>query len=314
MKIKRILKITAIAVCAALVAAPLTGAGVYFARGNLSGCEVSDDFKNGLSANASKAQNGEIRIMSANLLVGYKSWGGLPVKPRAMMFTELLAAYSPDVIGLQEVCDGWYCALRNMPDGYRLVYPISTGVFVNMTALAYNSNKLELLEKGKIVFHEGNNPRLRRVVWALFEVRDTGKKFIATSTHFDLMNSDDDTVKLNIMQSEAEGFTALIGSLSSKYGADIPIFSTGDYNSKENTPETEKIDAPQIYEYLAEKLNDSKYCAQSTYSGSEQTLEQPLYDHIFYTGKAVPTRYELLSQPYLNDMSDHYPVFCDFSI
>ncbi len=58
--------------------------------------------------------------MSSNLLVGYKSWGGLPVKPRAAMYVSLIQTVKPDVIGVQEMCDGWYCAIRNnLPKGYK---------------------------------------------------------------------------------------------------------------------------------------------------------------------------------------------------
>lgn len=312
MKKKKIFKIIAVTLCAAVAAAPLVGAGVYYARGILGKGETPKEFRESIRNDASLANDAEIRIMSANLLVGYKSWGGWEVKPRAKMFCEVLDTYKPDVIGLQEVCDGWFAALRNMPDGYKIITPLATGVFVNMTALAYNSNTLELIENGKIVFNEGNNPRLRRVVWGLFEVKTTGKRFVATSTHFDLMSSDGDSEKKSIMQSEADKFIKLSNELREKYS--VPVISTGDYNAMERTPETRPVDAPEIYEYLADTFTDCKFAAENRKCGNAWALEQPVYDHIFLNGEAKVKNYELLSGDYLSTMSDHYPIYADIEL
>lgn len=309
-KKKKILLGVIAGLCAVLIAAPIVGTAVYFARGNLGDIQTPEAFKAGIKEDRFDCA-GDVRIMSANLLVGYKSWGGREVKPRAAMLCELLDAYRPDVIGFQEVCDGWYAALRNMPDGYKIISPFETGVFVKMTALAYNSNTLELLESGKITFDEGNNPRLRRVVWGLFEIKESGKKFIATSTHLDLMSSDEDTEKNQIMRSEAEKFITLSNGLREKYGC--PVFSTGDYNAMEQTPETRKVDAPDIYEYLAETFTDSKMVAEKKLCGDAWSLEQPVYDHIFINGEAKVNAYALLSQSYLNELSDHYLIFADLN-
>lgn len=312
MKKKKIFKIIAVTLCTVVAAAPLIGAGVYYARGILGKDETPKAFRDGIKNDALPANDGEIRIMSANLLVGYKSWGGWEVKHRAKMFCELLDAYRPDVIGLQEVCDGWFAALRNMPEGYKIIEPFSTGVTVTMTALAYNSNTLELIEHGKIIFDEGNNQRLRRVVWGLFEVKSTGKRFVATSTHFDLMSSDDDSEKKAIMQSEADKFIKLSNELHEKYS--VPVISTGDYNAMERTPETRPVDAPEIYEYLADTFTDCKFEAENRKCGNAWALEQPVYDHIFLNGTANVKKYELLSSDYLNTMSDHYPIYADIEL
>lgn len=308
MIIKKALKISAIGLCCLFVFAPISAFAVWYSRGDLSNEKTSAEFKLGIKKDAFKS-DGDIRIMSANLLVGYKSWGGSAVKPRAKMFYELLEAYNPDVIGLQELCDGWYCTLRNIPDCYKLVYPVSTGVFIDMTALAYNSETLELIDFGKAVFEEGNNPRLRRVVWGLFKIRSSGKKFIATSTHFDLMSSNNDLHKKRIMTSEAKAFLNFSNELQKKYGC--PVISTGDYNSMEPTKKTRQSDAPFIYTYLSESLTDCKSVAQNKFCGEKQSLNAPSYDHIFINGKADVINYAVLSQGYLESMSDHYPIISD---
>ena len=51
-------------------------------KGNISEINLPKSFEIEMADDAFE-NAGEIRIMSSNLLVDYKSWGGLPAKPRA---------------------------------------------------------------------------------------------------------------------------------------------------------------------------------------------------------------------------------------
>lgn len=251
--------------------------------------------------------------MSSNLLVGYKSWGGLPVKPRAAMYISLIQTVKPDVIGVQEMCDGWYCAIRNnLPKGYKMLYPFSTGVFVRMTAMIYNADRLDVVQSGQVQYEKGDNPRLRRAVWAVFEDKQSKKRFAVTNTHFDLLREGQEERGMQTMQAQCDELLELIRSLHAEY--DCPVFATGDFNTKEDTPETPAIDAPEIYERLAGELADSKYAAEECSFGAESGFADPSYDHIFINGTATAKRFTMLSDSYMNDMSDHYPIYADLEI
>lgn len=142
----------------------LVPTAIYFIRGNYSSAALPDGFENSVSFDAFE-NTADARIMSTNLLVRYASWGGLPAKPRARQYIELLKAYSPDVVGIQEMCDSWYCLLKNnLPDNYKMLFPFSDGVFVRMTSMIYNSDTLTLIDSGNFKYSQGDNPRLRRVV------------------------------------------------------------------------------------------------------------------------------------------------------
>lgn len=239
---------------------------------------LGNGFAAKLSENVKPAQDGEIRIMSSNLLVGYKSWGGLPVKPRAAMYISLIQTVKPDVIGVQEMCDGWYCAIRNnLPKGYKMLYPFSTGVFVRMTAMIYNADRLDVVQSGQVKYEKGDNPRLRRAVWAVFEDKQSKKRFAVTNTHFDLLREGQEEQGMQTMQAQCDELLELIRSLHAEY--DCPVFATGDFNTKEDTPETPAIDAPEIYERLAGELADSKYAAEECSFGAESSFADPSYDH-----------------------------------
>jgi len=304
-KIKILLSVI-ICFCILLAVIPFS---VYSVRGNLSRTDIPEDFEKNISADVFE-NTADIRVMSSNLLVHYESWGGLPEKPRAKTFIEVLEKYKPDVVGLQELCDGWYCCLnRNLPDGYKLLYPFSTGVFVRMTAMVYNSDTLELIDSGNFKYEKGDNPRLRRVVWAVFEVKETGKRFAVTNTHFDLLREGREDELTEVMRSQTDELLNCVEDISEKY--DCSVLSVGDFNSMEDTEYTKPIDIPEIYNTLADNLTDTKFVSDNKFYGTKQNWEYPSYDHIFLKGNATVKDFCIMSYDYLSDMSDHFPIFAD---
>lgn len=303
-KISKTLIVLAFLFCAAAVA--LTA--VYNEKGDLSEVQLPIDFESRLSDNAFE-KTGEIRIMSSNLLVDYESWGGTPAKPRAKEYLELINAYKPDVIGVQEFCEGWFCAVNhNLPDGYKVVNSITTGLMFRMSAMIYNSDTMKLIESDSFAYEMGD-PRLRRVVWAVFEDKATGKRFAVTNTHLDLLRDGQYTELSNVMRSQRDELLNCIDEISEKF--DCSVFSVGDFNTTEDTRFTRKADIPEIYNSLSEKLVDTKFISKNQIYGSERKWDYPSYDHIFMKGNAEINSFCLMSYDYLNDMSDHYPIFAD---
>ncbi len=310
-KVKRIIGISAAAIIAAAI---VTVPTVFAVRGSISGEPVTQEFTDGLAQqDAALAGDATTRIMSSNLLVHYASWGGEPVKPRAKMYVSVIEKYKPDVVGLQEICGSWFaCLYHNLPDGYKFIDPLTTGLFVHMTSMIYNANTLNLLESDQIVYSKGDNPRLRRVVWALFERKDNGQKFIVTSTHLDLIRENQEQEELDVMTAQADELIALVNDLGSKYNC--PVFSTGDFNAKEDGRQNGTYDAPEIYTKLSGALTDTKTIAEQKKAGADYSIDEPTYDHIFLHGEAAIRQFQILSQPYLTPMSDHYSIFIDASL
>lgn len=308
MKKGKAIVIAAVLFCCMVIAVPTV---VFIVRGNIDNCELPQNFNDELPETAFE-NTGDLRIMSSNLLVHYESWGGLPVKPRAKKYVEVLNTYKPDVVGVQELCDEWYCCLKNnLPDGYKMLYPVSTGAFVRMTAMIYNSDTLELIDSGNFAYEQKDNPRLRRVVWAVFKDKASEKQFAVTNTHFDLLRDGREEELTLVMQSQRDELLSCVEELSQKYNC--PVFSVGDFNTMEDTEYTKPVDIPEIYNSLADKLVDTKFAGENRIYGSEQDWEYPSYDHIFMMGNAEINSFCIMSYDYLTDMSDHYPIFADIS-
>ena len=284
-------------------------------RTDLSGQSLSSEFTKGIeqSGGFELTDGADIRIMSANILVRYKGWGGTPVKSRALMFAEVLNKYKPDVAAIQETCSDWHkCIEKTVGDTYEFVQPRFDLFRTSLTTMIYNKNTLNLVDSGRVKYSQGDGPQHRAITWAVFETKEDGKRFAAISTHFDLLRLKDTEKEYDIIFSQAEELFAFIDELSEKY--DCPVFSAGDYNTCETQGDIGEAAGVLIYEKVAEKLSDVKYMTENRIYGSEIGEKDPCWDHIFLSGNAEIKAFRILSDSYLSPLSDHYPIYADISL
>lgn len=284
-------------------------------RTDLSGQSLSSEFIKGIeqSGGFELTDGADIRIMSANILVRYKGWGGTPVKSRALMFAEVLNKYKPDVAAIQEACSDWHkCIEKTVGDTYEFVQPRFDLFRTSLTTMIYNKNTLNLVDSGRVKYSQGDGPQHRAITWAVFETKEDGKRFAAISTHFDLLRLKDTEKEYDIIFSQAEELFAFIDELSEKY--DCPVFSAGDYNACETQGDIGEAAGVLIYEKVAEKLSDVKYMTENRIYGSEIGEKDPCWDHIFLSGNAEIKAFRILSDSYLSPLSDHYPIYADISL
>lgn len=310
---KKSIKIVSASICAALVLG-IAGKGVgAYIRGGIEKYALPDGFDQGMQQVDSSKQNDEVRIMTSNLLVHYKSWGGTDARPRAKMFFETVNIYKPDVIGVQEVSGQWHNCLMRNKGNYKMLYPVSTGALMRMTALMYNTDTLNLIDKGQMKYDKGNDARLRRAVWGIFESKATGKKFAVISTHFDCIRTDEEELMLSYMKTQTKQINEISDSIKEEYG--VPVFCVGDFNTKNSGEGVDPVmDAPEIYEELCKTLTDTRLIAEENASGDALGADDPTWDHIFLNGEAKINRYAIVSPETLSGMSDHYPIFADITL
>lgn len=284
-------------------------------RTDLKGQSLSSEFTKGIeqSGGFELTDGADLRIMSANILVRYKGWGGTPVKSRALMFAEVLNKYKPDVAAIQEACSDWHkCIEKTVGDTYEFVQPRFDLFRTSLTTMIYNKNTLNLVDSGRVKYSQGDGPQHRAITWAVFETKEDGKRFAAISTHFDLLRLKDTEKEYDIIFSQAEELFSFIDELSEKY--DCPVFSAGDYNACETQGDIGEAAGVLIYEKVAEKLSDVKYMTENRMYGTEIGENDPCWDHIFLSGNAEIKAFRILSDSYLSPLSDHYPIFTDISL
>ncbi len=281
-------------------------------RGNFDDYDLPKGFNESLkNSDTARSSDAYARIMSANLLVNYESWGGTDAHKRAKMFIDIINEYEPDVIAVQEMSDQWYCCITKNRGNYQLVYPVSSGAMFHMTGLIYNSETVNLIEHGRMEYTQGDNPRLRRIVWGLFEDKGTKNRYIVTSTHLDLIREGQEKSQLEVMRVQADEQIKLSKELYKRYKC--PVLSAGDFNAMDGGGYNDPFFAPSIYDKIAASLTDTKSIAKSKTSGNSRNVNKPTFDHIFLKGNVTVTRYGILSDKVMEQMSDHFPVFADIT-
>ena len=135
-----------------------------------------------------KKENTQIRLMTYNILADSVGFEGSPAVYRANAVCRVLEGIKPDVCSFQEMSRKWFACIFNNTD-YKFIHPIRSALFETMTTLVYNTKTVSLIAFGEQVFRNGNNSRLRRMVWGVFRHKKTDKMFAVVNTHFSLINS-----------------------------------------------------------------------------------------------------------------------------
>ncbi len=300
---KYIIKLTAIFTTLFLFS--LTAADMYIKTvGDASGYpayqEVAELTK---TITAMHPKKNNLRIMTYNLLADSVGFEGSNAKERSNGVCNILNNLSPDVAALQEVSRRWYALITNNTN-YKFIHPVRTGLLGTMTALVYNPQTLLLIYSGEKSFKSGNSSPLRRMVWAVFKFKETGDMFVAISTHLSLSTEKGSAASVALMQ--ALELTELTKEINS--ALNCPIIVAGDFNAPEST---EKTSSP-VYDVLSAYFYDSKKSSQNESSLSVKNTAN-IKDHIFSTNNITSEFYCLLSHKAFEALSDHYPVFTDFS-
>lgn len=255
------------------------------------------------------AEGADIRIMSFNLLT--ELWDlKLPIAGRDVIANDLIRYYSPDVVGLQEVSDGWHATLAKLfGSDYKITDTRNGQGRTNFSTLAYNTAKTKMLDHGVTVFSKGNDTRLRLATWGYFEQISSGKKYIVVSTHWDLgKNAEYQMIHSNEM-------AELVLDLGKRFGC--PVITTGDYNSNENSDPY--INYVMKTGYLDAKHNCDKVNRYSTGThsvGSSPNIGEGLLciDHIFGSTSVKFLYFNVLVDSFVNEASDHNPIYADIKL
>lgn len=245
----------------------------------------------------------DLRIMTYNLLSHELGFDGIQSNERKSDIIALINTIKPHILCLQETSFDYY---RSLIENTQLEFisPVSYFLSHSMTVLMYNPKHLTPVEYGSVAYKYSTNPRLRCYTWGLFEENKSKKKLFIVNTHLNLYKQ---ATAYPMLQA-----TELIEFCRKKEQEyNCPVYITGDFNSQENS---EKTGDCAVYNYISLFYNDTKEKAESKTYGTGKNLYSPISDYIFCTDDSAIKSYTLLSQPELNILSDHFPIFIDINI
>ncbi len=284
--------------------------------------------------------DGDIRVMSYNFLA--QSYGGRLIFDRADAVLAQIEAYMPDVIGVQEADGtGWATQLEGRTDTYKFIHFVGDTTYENSrwTKIMYNSQRLNVIKSGwqQMTVNDGASGRL--FVWAIFEVKDTGKQFLFVNSHWGLQES----YRAKQAAEMAEFTTALAKENNIDY-----IFTTGDFNCCTDGRYCYGAEKPAVDIYLenagfsdaglTEGIEKGTLMAtyhawietspkQTPFAYEEHTAEkckeelgvsceiEGAIDHITYNPSNVTPKYFTVVYNKLAwETSDHLPIFATFDL
>ena len=249
------------------------------------------------------SQSSDVTIMSSNMLFAIPNdiSGLLNNDARMKLLGEYYLMIGADSVGLQE------CIIN---DNVNLLTPVITDMyaFVPYNELAsgekiiYRKDKQTLIKHG--IIDLGSNYAF---MWALFENKTTSERYIHANLHY---HYDGDAKRLL----QAEKVNEELKKLYTTY-ADVPIFVTGDYNTKINSSVhsamTEGVKMKSAVELAPDNARDYKAKSFHTLDvyGSMQSTNCEQIDHIMVTwDRADVILHAILHNEPLAYSTDHCPI------
>ena len=202
-------------------------------------CSYSDSFTyKGMARNTLddgseliNTKSGDIRVMFYNVY-GWSGHG--PNEVRHLLQTEMVKAYAPDVLCLQEY--GQHPPHVTYHEGFtplmKEIGYIDASVettYINNTPLFYRADKLELINSGCWLYSQPNNANSKSITWAILEVKSTRKRFIAISTHmmYDQPGIDANAARI---QNAKEILSVIAEIRADEAFKNLPLVMGGDLN------------------------------------------------------------------------------------
>lgn len=262
---------------------------------------------------SSYADGTDIRIMSCNILAELESWSQvsehypyLPVRMREELLFAALDYYRPTIVGFQELTSDWYRAIEENYHAYdnwellKFDNPNRADDEYVFSTVMYRSDLYTLMDSGMSFYSAHNNGRARCYTWAVLKSITTGQEFCFVSTHWDGSGKPNAALQANEL-------SEFVNSMRMR----MPVFTTGDFNSNENSPELK-----QFFEDC--ESVDAKYAAleQVNNVGSwhnflKDDLSWGSCDHITATKDVTVLKFQTLYKNGLIYASDHCWLIAD---
>ena len=264
------------------------------------------------------AENSDARVMTLNMMAEYhaaNAYGDsvLPPRLRCEVLESILDAYSPDVIGMQECSPLWreLMADRLDPNVWGIIDPGRSDGSNGETIIVYNKQRLTLKDGGSISYPSAAENS--RICWGYFELKsDSTKQFVLLNTHWSWASATVADMEMEFMAKTAKEKSAAYGN--------IPVFCTGDFNTKWDSDrynafceKSNLVDSFNVAKTNGKTVNEVGGYGNPGDESRKNTTYKNAVDHIFCPSTATVHRYQTVVDNRMVDLSDHAPRYADLS-
>lgn len=275
-----------------------------------------------------------VRIMSNNLwscdtntaawtAIGYDC--SAPV--RAEGFVKVYSETVPDVIGTQECTDLMQSELLTKLQAEGMTYEVIAG---GRTPIFYNTSTLELVESAHELYPEAcpgfegsfNNSSSKSWTLAVFNVKETGDKFIFVNTHLWYMSGvvGDNNYQAGSDEARKYQMELAIAKLKEYYETyQCAAYLVGDLNATFDSMALEYAyeegfeHAHDIAVDFVDETKGTHQCDTSGFGPIRDGRFEDSIDHILVYGaeEGSVSTFNRFSENYYVSLSDHLPVYID---
>lgn len=263
----------------------------------------------------------KIRVMSSNI------WGNCPanrpISDRDDKLAVIYHRYLPDVIGMQECSPKSRNETLNILNLSADVYeevPVepTNAKHNNYTPIIYKRDRLNLIDCGWHFYSGLNDNGSKSLTWALFEIKESGERFLHLNTHFFWTGDKPGRAARVCNTGELLG---IYWGLCEKY--DCPAFFTGDFNCISAEPPIQTLVAYGLRQARYEADVKSPYRSHHAYptyhedenyyaEGVTPNLEpEKSIDHIFIAGTPHVENFVTVIDKESLEATDHCPIYAD---
>ena len=167
------------------------------------------------------------------------AWQKIGIDPRddarAPDFAQLVRAYMPDVLTLQEYSEHMHDRFYRQIEKYGYKIADEKQKPWNNTPIFYNSEKIELVKVNYVLYtpEQWSNKGSKSFTSAVLKQKSTGKLFAVITTHLWWKGEDQQPGSTQARAAQVRLIMAEAEVLKAKY--DCPIFVTGDMNCEERS-------------------------------------------------------------------------------
>lgn len=230
-----------------------------------------------------------LRVASYNVLCANCSKGKASWATRRGAVVATIKDQDPDVLGVQEASQGriagggaQYMDLLNRLGAPYKITDANRGASLAVRII-YNSDRVELLEKGSSFLPKGKSRRA--ATWGIFRQKATGERFFFLSTHLEPTNDKKGSrTNYNTRRRQANAVVEIIRRNNPEK---LPVIAVGDYNStKWEKPSNGPYDIMEGAGYLDPLGNDYRSRRSAPSAFVEKRINTSYASYNMYTRKA----------------------------